>query len=447
MNAAGGRGRLLWLTGAAAALGGGIWSMHFIALMAFDLEGTSIAYDADTTMVSLIAAIAVAGAGLYVVNRWPRRWGPLAAAGTIAGLGVAVMHYTGMAAMRVSAGISYDWLLVGASIAIAVAAATVVLFLATSLRATWHRVASAFVMGGAIASMHYTTMAAVQFSPGALPVLPALPDLPPPLLAAVVASATIIILVLGIIAALVDRRLAYRSQHNDVALQAEMEKSRTLLANIPGVCYRCVKDADYTNEFISTAVVELTGYPASDFLGNRVRSLISVCHPDDLHLLVKAINEGIDQRRPFTVEYRIVRKDGSIRWVHERGQPAFSDKGTATHLDGFIFDITEQRQIENELRTSEQKFKTLLGNIPGAVYRSPWEALDTMEFISDAIEEICGYPADELIRNRVRTYASIIHPDDWPMVEASIGEALVQRRPLSIEYRIIHRHGSHRWLI
>src|SRR6202008_1296300 len=97
---------------------------------------------------------------------------------------------------------------------------------------------------------------------------------------------------------------------------------------------------------VSNAVEQLTGYPASDFLGNRVRSLISVYHPDDLPTIIRATDNGITKRRPFTVEYRIIHRDGSIRWGSERGQPIFDEAGRVTHLDGVIFDVSEQRHIE-----------------------------------------------------------------------------------------------------
>jgi len=84
IDATGGRGRTAWLVGAAVALGGGIWSMHFIAMLAFSL-GMPIAYGVDLTIASLAAAIAVVGIGLYAVHRWPKRLGALLAAGAFTG--------------------------------------------------------------------------------------------------------------------------------------------------------------------------------------------------------------------------------------------------------------------------------------------------------------------------------------------------------------------------
>src|SRR4030095_12090271 len=153
-----------WLIAAAIALGGGIWSMHFVAMLAFSL-GMPIDYQVAATVASLVAAILVAGTALYIVGRWNASWKSILIAGTFAGLGVATMHYMGMAAMQMDATISYDPTLFGASIVIAVVAATAALWLAFNLEAAWHKVPAAFVMGAAIGGMHYTGMAATIYTP------------------------------------------------------------------------------------------------------------------------------------------------------------------------------------------------------------------------------------------------------------------------------------------
>src|SRR3954465_15158460 len=136
-----------WTLGAAVALGGGgIWSMHFIAMNAADM-GMPVAYDATLTFASLLMAIAASGFGLYVVGRGQGSAIKLLIAGVLTGLGVALMHYTGMAAMIMSATITYDPAVFNLSLGIAVAAATVALWLAFNLRGNLQRFGSAFVMG------------------------------------------------------------------------------------------------------------------------------------------------------------------------------------------------------------------------------------------------------------------------------------------------------------
>jgi len=150
------------VTGASVALGGGaVWSMHFIGMNAADM-GMPVAYDPTLTIISLILAIVAPAIGLFIVGRSDGGWINLPLGGVLTGLGVALMHYTGMAAMIMPAKITYDTNLFYASIAIAVVAATVALWLAFNLRGNLQRFGSAFVMGIAVCGMHYTGMYAVR---------------------------------------------------------------------------------------------------------------------------------------------------------------------------------------------------------------------------------------------------------------------------------------------
>ena len=149
-------------------------------------------------------------------------------------------------------------------------------------------------------------------------------------------------------------RQVARGEADRIALRESESKFRTLLANIPGACYRCRHDAHYTTEFISDAIAEVSGYPAADFIQNRGRSFASLIHPDDVALVAAAVDEGVARRQPFTVEYRIRHKDGSLRWVHEKGQGVYSDDGALRCLDGAIFDVTDRRRAEEELRQAKE---------------------------------------------------------------------------------------------
>jgi PAS domain S-box-containing protein len=111
-----------------------------------------------------------------------------------------------------------------------------------------------------------------------------------------------------------------------------------------------------------------------------------------------------------------------------------------------VDDITAEHNALKLLRESEEKFRTLVDNIPGAVYRCLNDKDFTMEFLSDAITGIAGYPASDFIKNNVRAYANIIHPQDREMVEAVIAESLRQRVPFSIEYRILDATSEIRWV-
>jgi NO-binding membrane sensor protein with MHYT domain len=151
------------LVGAAIALGGGaIWSMHFIGMLAYT-PPIPVAYDPWVTLASLIVAVVFTGVGLYMVIRRPQLpFATLIGAGTLMGLGVAAMHYTGMAAMEMAGVMHHDTAIVLLSIAIAVVASTAALWIAFHVRTTWLKIASAFVMGAAVCGMHYTAMLGVS---------------------------------------------------------------------------------------------------------------------------------------------------------------------------------------------------------------------------------------------------------------------------------------------
>jgi diguanylate cyclase (GGDEF)-like protein len=165
-----GRAAWLWLLGGAAAMGTGIWAMHFIGVLALHLGGP-IAYDGSLNAASWVIAILASGVALLVVRRPVLTHGGIAAGGLVMGLGIAAMHYTGMAAMRVSPPIAYDLSLVAASVGVALGASVAALWLAFHLRrraarsAVAAKLGSALVMGLAIAGMHYTGMAAAHFAP------------------------------------------------------------------------------------------------------------------------------------------------------------------------------------------------------------------------------------------------------------------------------------------
>ncbi|SEA96873.1 putative bifunctional diguanylate cyclase/phosphodiesterase [Paraburkholderia sartisoli] len=165
--------RHAWLAGGAAAMGVGIWSMHFIGMLAFSLP-IPLGYDLRTTGYSLAIAILVSWFALFIVTQGVLRPLRLVAAGILLGFGIAGMHYTGMAAMQMQPGIHYEPVLFGASIAIAIVAATAALWIAHALRDSKQRlviekrVVAALVMGLAITGMHYTGVAAAEFPAGAI---------------------------------------------------------------------------------------------------------------------------------------------------------------------------------------------------------------------------------------------------------------------------------------
>ncbi|WP_339127884.1 MHYT domain-containing protein [Streptomyces sp. f51] len=159
---ASGRSRRNWLLTAASAMGTGIWTMHFVAMLGFGVTGTEIRYDVPLTIFSLLVAMTVVGAGLFAIGYGRDRRRSLALGGLTAGFGIASMHYLGMAALRLHGQVRYDPALVALSVVIGVIAATAALWAALSIRSAVTVAVASLVMGGAVSSMHYTGMMAVS---------------------------------------------------------------------------------------------------------------------------------------------------------------------------------------------------------------------------------------------------------------------------------------------
>jgi NO-binding membrane sensor protein with MHYT domain len=150
-----------WLALGAMAIGTGIWSMHFIAMMGFTVTEVPIHYDAPITFASLGLAVVVVGIGTFIVGNRGATPQALFTGGVITGLGVAAMHYLGMASMRFRGELVYNTTTVTISVLIAVVASTVALWFAVSVRGLWPAIGAAVVMGVAVSGMHYTGMAAL----------------------------------------------------------------------------------------------------------------------------------------------------------------------------------------------------------------------------------------------------------------------------------------------
>ncbi len=168
--------RARWLLLGAWAIGGtGIWTMHFMAMIGFGVADYQIRYDPVLTLASLLTAIVVVAIGLFIVGFGRPTAIKILAAGLFTGVGVAAMHYTGMAAMRMPADVTYELSYVAVSVLIAVVAATVALWFTVTVRRGMAIFVAALIMGVAVNGMHYTAMYGLRLSTGTRPVSGLLP--------------------------------------------------------------------------------------------------------------------------------------------------------------------------------------------------------------------------------------------------------------------------------
>lgn len=173
------------------------------------------------------------------------------------------------------------------------------------------------------------------------------------------------------------------------ALKQSEAKFRNLIFNIPGAIYRCRCDAEWTIKFISDAIAEVSGYPAAELIDNKVRTYESLIHAEDRQLVRQTILESLSSKGTFAIEYRIIHKNGEIRWVYEQGKSVFNAPEQPVYIDGAIFDITETKQAQEALRIAEEKYRSIFENALEGIYQSTPEG----KYISvnPAMARIYGY--------------------------------------------------------
>src|ERR1700682_5830191 len=216
------------LVAAAIAMGGGIWSMHFIAMLAFNIP-IPMSYDIGLTTLSLVVAIFVTGTGFYFINRQSAPPLSLVFSGIFMGLGIAAMHYIGMAAMREHAEISYDFLFVALSLVIAIGASTAALWLAFRTTDLGQKLVAAVVMGVAISGMHYSAMRGTTFAAlGPVPEVHPYASLDQTNLALAVAGTTFVILASALIASLSEQKRAEEALREAQANLAHVSRVTTM---------------------------------------------------------------------------------------------------------------------------------------------------------------------------------------------------------------------------
>ena len=162
-----------------------------------------------------------------------------------------------------------------------------------------------------------------------------------------------------------------RVQAQELLTESERRLS-TLMANLPGIAYRCLNDEFWTMKFVSNGCLDLTGFPPDHLLENHRTNYAELIHPDDRQMVWDKIQSSLERRSQFNLTYRIHRADGKEKWVLEIGQGVFSDTGDLLAIEGFITDITERIKAEEERAKLEDQNRQLqkaesLGCMAGAI--------------------------------------------------------------------------------
>ncbi|MGL4501469.1 MAG: PAS domain-containing protein, partial [Planktothrix sp.] len=228
-------------------------------------------------------------------------------------------------------------------------------------------------------------------------------------------------------------------------LRERQGEYRSLVANIPGAVYRGVLEEDRMMVFLSQGIEVITGYPATDFIQNRVRSFNSIIHPDDLAKVKRKIRVSFESRKPYILEYRLIKVDGKIRWVYEKGQVIFTEEDAVCWLNGAIFDITEKRQASEALKASEERLKLALTGTDQGLW--DWNLVTGEVYFSPQWSLMLGYETNK-IQGKARSWLKLIHPEDREQVVEVLKQHLEGKTAFcQIEHRMLSRSGDWKWIL
>lgn len=407
-----GRVRTAWLIGGASAMGIGIWSMHFIGMLSYNLP-LPVNYDVPIVLASMGVAIIASAIALFLVSRQYLSRLQLLTGSVFMGIGIAAMHYTGMAAMRLEATPVYNLKLVALSIVVAIGASLTALWIAFQLRSdttptssSLRKLGSAVGIGSAIAGMHYTAMAAVSFQPHSQGVTPS-QTLDNSLLAVAIGIASLMLLTLTVLASVVSQRLTTETAKAE-ALQISEARFRSLAQNASDVIQ--VVAADGTISYISPSVKPILGYEPEDWLGKKAFDLVDL---NDLshvkHLLEQALCHPASN---ITAEFRLRHADGGTRIFEAIANNLLTDPNVAGIVTTYR-DITTRKQAQSALKEALQRLTFHVENSPLAVIE--WECDFRVARWSREAEAIFGWQAEEVLGKKPQEW-QFIYPENLNVV-------------------------------
>jgi two-component system, sensor histidine kinase and response regulator len=354
VTAAHGRARLAWLTGGATAMGIGVWSMHYIGMLAFSLS-FRILYDWPTVLLSLLAAVLASGVALFVVSRSRMSWFQALIGSVAMGSGIAGMHYVGMAAMRMPAMCTYSSRLVILSVVLAVVISLVALWLTFHFRdepqaSGAKKIASALVMGAAIPVMHYTGMAAASFTVSAIA-----PDLTHAIDVSSLGTAGItivafMVLSLAVLTSLIDRRFTAQARE----LESSEQRYRQLVESAQVILWRRNIQTSHFS-YVNQEARVLLGYPVGQWMAEPTFWPDHI-HSEDRALVASFCIKAVEENLPQQLEHRMMGADGKILWLKSSVRVVAGPDGQQ-ELGGVMVDITE-RKLAQEAAEAANRAKS-----------------------------------------------------------------------------------------
>src|SRR5947209_13391520 len=222
-------------------------------------------------------------------------------------------------------------------------------------------------------------------------------------------------------------------------LRERERQLESLMGHLPGLAYRALADEHWTALFASKGVEALTGYPADEFTSRRL-NYADIMLPEDRPATREAVFTALRERTMYEAEHRIRHKDGSVRWIWARGHGVFAPDGSLRFIEGLNLDMTSQRQAEEKLGESEQRWRILTETLP----QLGWSATPdgTCDYFSSQWTEHTGVAEADLLGWR---WLAVLHPDDREPTRRCWLESVAGHHSYDIEYRVRCRDGEYRW--
>lgn len=199
--------------------------------------------------------------------------------------------------------------------------------------------------------------------------------------------------------AVIANRMLVAKQTANEKMRDSAEQFSTLARSIHGIIFRCAADKSWTMQYVSQSIEEITGYPASDFIKNKVRSYHDIIDLRDRSWVNDVITEAVEERKPYSVEYRVNRLDGETIWAFEKGQARYDQSGNVISIDGVILDVTERKDAQKErfrhihyLETLEQVEQVIRRN--NDVQNMLWDVMETIRRAFGADRSWLLHPLD-----------------------------------------------------
>jgi PAS domain S-box-containing protein len=237
------------------------------------------------------------------------------------------------------------------------------------------------------------------------------------------------------------------SDHKQIerALRLRQGELRTLVNNIQGAVYRSTFETKRTMAFISDGIEAMIQCSARDLIHNRCCCFNSLIHPIDRSLVTQQIKTAIQTRKPYSIEYRLQRQDGSWRWVYDQGQGVFDSSGKLLWLSGAIFDITENKKALGALRASEERLQLALSGSHQGLW--DWYIRANEFYLSPQWLLQLGYSIDD-IDSQPKTWLKLVHPADRHHLIQNIRQHLLgNTRLCHVEYRMLSQCGEWHWIL